>query len=256
MKLWGVGQIHEHSNEDLSEEISFNENKHPKPVIQPKPEPPITTETTQEQVSEKIETGKHRLNVLHSYEPNYSTPSLYAYFMEGNRLLVTPDDSYIDYEPNCRLALAVKQREKGWLVFTYEDGNVVKFSLDLLLDFSPNETRDHYSGSKLRFVNIAGENDYLLTVLKASYGAIFYRLDTLHNMDITLNLKDSGSPLCDNQHTIIAQEIVGPDKLIFLDSDAIDKERRFFGVPLPVGDGTLTEEERIEELLRPLFMGE
>ncbi len=256
MKLWGVGQISTHTKEDISEETSFNDSKHPTPVITPKPEPPVTTESIPEQVSEKIETGKHRLNVLHSYEPNFSTPSLYAYFMEGNRLLVTPDDSYIDYEPNCRLALAVKQREKGWLIFTYEDGRVVKFSLDLLLDFSPNETRDHYSGSNLRFVNIAGENDYLLTVLKASYGAIFYRLDTLHNMDIAANLKDSGSPLCDNQHTIIAQEIVSPDKLMFLDSDAIDKERRFFGVPLPMGDGTLTEEERIEELFRPLYMGE
>lgn len=256
MKLWGVGQEVSFADEMSSHEKAESEEKRPAPVIQPKPEPPVAPEVTQEQTTDKIETGKHRLNVLHSYEPNFSTPSLYAYFMDGEKLMVTPDDSYIDYEPNCRLALAVKQREKGWLIFTFNNGSVAKFTLDILSDFSPNETKEHFSGSRLGFVNIAGENDYLLTVLRASYGALFYRLDRLQHLQEYKDLKEEGNTLCDNTHTILAQEIVGPDKLIFFDSDAIDKERRFFGIPLPVGDGTLTEEERIEELLKPLSIKE
>lgn len=249
MKLWGVGQEHTKDFDSLQQD---NNTKPNVPQIPPKPEPPIAAEPSQETNPKRIETGKHRLNVLHSYEPNFSTPSMYAYFIEESKLRVTPDDAYLDYEPDCLLALAVKQREKGWLVFSYDNGDVAKFSLDILSEFSPNETREHYKNALLKFVNIAGENDYLLTVLRASYGALFYRLDHLHSLSTHSDITDKGETLCDNNHEILAQEIVSSDKLMFFDSDAIDKERRFFGVPLPVGDGTLTEEERIHELLRPL----
>ncbi len=250
MKLWGIGQ-----EKDVAPAAYVEEDKEARtniPKINPKPEPPASDKIEQENIVRKIETGRHRLNVLHSYEPNFSTPSLYAYFMEGSHLRVTPDDAYLDYEPNCLLALAVKQREKGWLLFSYENGEIAKYSLDILNGFAPNETKDHHSENRLDFVNIAGENDYLLTVLKATYGALFYRLDTIQMLPTHTDLKDRGETLCDNTHQILAQEIVTADQLGFFSQEAVDKERRFFGVPLPVGDGTLTEDERIAELFRPL----
>ncbi len=256
MKLWGVGQDKQAAPELQTDKKDEAEIKPNVPKIAPKPEPPEASQQQQEVAVKKIGTGRHRLNVLHSYEPNFSTPSLYAYFLEGSKLRVTPDDAYIDYEPDCLLALAVKQRERGWLLFSYGNSQIAKFSLDLLSEFAPNETKKHFSGAQLEFVNIAGENDYLLTVLKASYGALFYRLDTLQSLPQLSDISEQGLTLCDNNHQILAQEIVTSEQLMFFDSDAIDKERRFFGVPLPVGDGTLTEEERIKELLRPLVVPE
>lgn len=261
MKLWGVGQTSDgDDSNDEQKESDTQEKKQPNiPKISPKPNPNVNLEMDHSEGSElpnikKIETGLHRFNVLHSYEPNFSTPSLYAYFMNNHDIRVTPDDSYLDYEPDCRLALAVKEREKGWLILTFDNGSILKLPLDILSDFAPNETRYYSEKNDLSFVNIAGENDYLLTILKASYGAIFYRIDTLQNLPTTNSLSDEGNSLCDNQHKILAQEIVSPDKLSFFDSDSIDKERRFFGVPLPIGDGTLSEKERINELLTLLVV--
>lgn len=253
MKLWGVGQEREDENNNDYKEEQIKPNV---PKIAPKPEPPETATEPHVAIEKKIETGRHRMNVLHSYEPNFATPSLYAYFIEDSKIRVTPDDAYLDYEPDCLLALAVKQRERGWLVFAYENSGISKFSLDILSEFASNETKLYYSGSQLKFVNIAGENDYLLTVLRASYGALFYRLDPLQSLPQMTDISEPGISLCDNNHTILSQEIVTGDQLMFFDSDAIDKERRFFGVPLPVGDGTLTEEERIKELLKPIIIHE
>lgn len=270
MKLWGVGNELDSSNlsenplsndlkdtdqnkrDDENSEIGEANDKH-----SAENDDQNSKDT---QSSEKgktgIHTGKHRDNVLHSYEQNFSTPSLYAYFMKDHNLRVTPDDAYIDYEPNCELALAVKEREKGHLILTHGDNTVSCLPLNLLSQFQPNESRPLRHDTHLTNVNIAGENDYLLTVLKASYGAIFFRLDSMANLCHKDILTDIGDTLCDNQHEILIQEIVSQDKVEFFDSESIDKERRFFGVPLPIGDGTLTEDERIEELLRPVIQTE
>ncbi len=201
--------------------------------------------------NDKILTGQYRPNVLHSYESNFSTPSFYAYFMADKRIRLTSDDAYLDYEPDCLLALAVKEREKGYLVLTYACGKVTRLPLSTLSVFTQNEMKPHYGMSPLRFVNIAGENDYLLSVVKTSYGAIFYRLDSISSLPLHTSMMEIGDTLCDVNHKVLAQEIVTADKLPFFDRDAINRERRYFGVAVPLGDGTMTEQQRIDELLRP-----
>lgn len=264
MKLWGVGNEHEsqlQSAVQISEDIPNPTTQNVESEAQNSANEGTATEAaadTQQAASPEekkggIHTGKHRGNVLHSYDPDFSTPSLYAYFMQDHKVRVTFNDAYIDYEPECLLALAVKEREKGHLILTHVDNTVSCLPLEILSGFQPNETRALRDNAHLTNVNIAGENDYLLTILKASYGAIFYRLDSMSNLRHNEGLADLGETLCDNQHKIIIQEIVTQDKIEFFDADSINKERRFFGVPLPMGDGTLTEEERIEELLRPVL---
>lgn len=201
--------------------------------------------------TDKIITGQHRPNVLHSYESNFSTPSYYAYFMSDSKIRLTPDDAYLDYEPECQLALAVKDREKGYLVLTYADGRVTRLPLSVFSGFSQNEMKSHNGESPLRFVNIGGEDDYLLTVVKTSYGAIFYRLDSIASLPLHSSLMDIGETLCDVHHKVLMQDIVSPDKVAFFDRDSINRERRYFGVAVPLGDGTKTEQQRIDELLRP-----
>lgn len=267
MKLWGVGNELDSSSQ--SENLpSIKDVQHDSGIAtvdhSEKNEGGENTDVKSEETSNNanrssegnkagIRTGKHRRNILHSYDQEFSTPSLYAYFMKDSNLMVSLNDAYIDYEPDCLLALAVKEREKGHLILTHSDNTVACLSLDILNAFQPNESKPLRSDISLTDVNIAGENDYLLTVLKASFGAVFYRLDSMTNLHHTEELTEIGDTLCDNQHQIIVQEIVSQDKIEFFDSESINKERRFFGVPLPIGDGTLTEEERIEELLRPVL---
>lgn len=201
----------------------------------------------------KISTGRHRLNVLHSYENNFATPSLYIHFMKGAKIFTSTDDQFIEYEPDCRLALAVREKElNGCIIITYSDGKLAKLPLSLFTRLNEKEWRDLKKGGIVDFVNIAGVNDYLLSVVEASFGSLFYRIDKLAKIPTTVDLTVNGLPLCDQQHRIIAQEIVSADKVGFFDSDAIDKEKRFYGVSLPQGDGTLTVEERINKLLQPL----
>ena len=90
-------------------------------------------------------------------------------------------------------------------------------------------------------------------MVRADFGEIFYRIESLSSLQLSSDFNDPGETLCDNGHRILAQEIFSKDKLTLFDSDAIGRERRFYGVPVPNIDGTLSPEERIKELLRPLL---
>lgn len=201
----------------------------------------------------KITTGRHRLNVLHSYESNFASPVLYIHFMKGAKVFTSIDDQFIEFEPDCRLALAIRDKElNSYVLLTYSDGNIVRIPMNIFDRLNKKEWRNLKKGGVLDFVNVAGSNDYLLSVIEASFGSLFYRIDKLSKIQSNVELTASGQPLCDQQHRIIAQEIVSVDKIGFFDSDAIDKDTRFYGVSLPQGDGTLSIEERIEKLINPL----
>ena len=222
-------------------------------IILNKDEEPIIAEETSPNIPHKISTGRHRLNVLHSYENNFATPSLYIHFMKGSKVFTSTDDQFIEYEPECRLALAVREKElSGCVVLTYSDGKLVKIPINVFSRLNEKEWRDLRKGGILEHVNIAGVNDYLLSIVEASFGSLFYRIDKLSRIPTNVNLSAPGQPLCDQEHKVIAQEIVSADKVGFFDSDAVDKEKRFYGVSLPQGDGTLSDEERIDRLIMPL----
>ena len=261
MKIWGVGdQTADSGNPTDALEVPMpSGDSTPQEIVDiPAPtddRPDMPQDATTDIPA--ISTGRHRMNVLHSYELNFVTPAFFLYFNNDNTIVYSPDDAYLDYEPGCRLALAVLDREKdGFLVLCYSDGNIVKTPLSSFSLLSGRESRNFRNDSSLDFVNIAGAGNYLLSVVRSSFGALFYRIDPLADIAESDTLTALGEKVCDNPYTILAQEIITSDKLPFFDLEAIGKESRFYGIPLPQGDGTLTVQERIDKLLNPVAHAE
>lgn len=256
MALWGIPSQQNENPEDTearSNPVAGKEE--PKPSG--KNNPVAGEDSNAEGVAHNaIITGKYRENVLHDYEDNYVTPSYYLYFKPDDSFYTSTEDLYIDPVNNpeeCRLALAVKENETGSnIIFTYEDGTTGKISLKELLNSNKNRLVKNSSDRRLWAVNIADDADYLLSVLKASKTSLYYRLDKIDKIGAGDGDSDKSAALCNLNHKIIHQEIIQPDKLTFFDKDAVNRDRNFYGVAVPVGDGTLSEDKRIAELLKPV----
>lgn len=253
MALWGIsdnlrendrenhpGNNHENSENNISHENqdSLNEDKELDPGI-----------------LKIISTGTHRPNVLHDYEESFVTPSFYIYFNPDYSFFTSLEDLYIDHRHNpeeCKLALAVLDKERnGNLLITYEKEGMTRISMKEIADMNPNQDSWVKKGWTIRGVNVANDNDYLLSVLKIPSGALFYRLDKCANIPLSTESQIQANKVCSLPHTLITQEIIHKDKLNFFEKDSIDREPGFYGSPIPIGDGTLTKKERISELLRP-----
>ncbi|MBD5357171.1 MAG: ATP-binding protein [Bacteroides sp.] len=201
----------------------------------------------------KILTGKHRLNVLHEYDLNFATPCFYIYFVNDNKMFISRDDQYLEHDPSCNLALAINEKEKdGFILFTYSDGKVVKLHMSKVGSLMVMENTQYRTGVTLCHVNIANSDDYLLSVIKGANRGLFYRIDAISSLPEDFAINAEGYVVCDNTHEILRQEIISSAHLSFFNSDAINRERRYYGLSIPVGNGTLSEFERIEELLRPV----
>lgn len=240
---------------------SLNEEEHSESIIQnvtkiggPVPSlEKIGQEVAPAAQDNGIRTGRHRRNVLHDYDSFFSTPSFYMYFMDGNKLFITHDDQYLEHDPSCHLALAINEKEKnGYVIFAYADCKIVRINMDKVSSLQENEHSHYRRDSRLVHVNVAGSDDYLLTVIRGANKSLFYRVDKVSSLAEGNNLEATGNSLCGHPHEILMQEIISPSRLTFFDKDAINKDRRYYGLSMPLGDGTLTEFERIEELIRPL----
>ncbi|MEZ3551697.1 MAG: ATP-binding protein [Muribaculaceae bacterium] len=264
MKIWGVGK-----DEDTTEDIPLSEEQATPVVIQSKQlendETKTRNDETQDTLPENFQgateapiiTGRHRLNVLHSYDANFVTPAYYLYFHKDGYLRFKYDDAYFDYLQEWSASLAVRDKEKnGVLVMAYADGAVSRIPMWIFSSYSDNEDCRFRNDSILEFINIATINDYLLSVVETAFGAIYYRIDAISNIKESSSLDDPGTTLCDNKYKILAQEIVAPDKLAFFNPEALNRERRFWGVQVPQGDGTLSIQEKIQKLLNPVAHSE
>ena len=205
----------------------------------------------------EIITGRNRQNVLHDYEENFVTPAFYIYFNPDNSFFTSYEDLYIDHINNpedCRLALVIKDSEKDSnLIFTLSDGTVGKLQIHELASSTPKQEYKLMSEGEIHAINIGHDNDFLLSVLKAPNRSIYYRLDKIDKL-VNGNLSnEKTNSLCSLPHKVLNQEIVTLDKISFFDKDAIDRDNNFYGVSVPMGDGTLSDEERIMELLKPVI---
>ena len=156
MTLWGVGNNDSKTQTIEKSPLRQISNNQQKLIHKLADEPTIATNNIAEETNIKIKTGRHRPNVLHYYEANFATPNFYVYFMEGNKLFITPEDKYIEDESDCRLALAVKEKEKdGFLILSYSDGHIVKIQMDSIASLPPNERNIHRNEFALEHANIA-----------------------------------------------------------------------------------------------------
>ena len=209
-----------------------------------------------EQQKKKITTGKHRPNVLHYYDENFVTPSLYIYFNPDDSFYTTTEDLYIDHLNNpeeCSLALGILEGEKeSNLIFKFEDSTIQKIPMNILLELESNKNQLLKRSVSIEEINVGEDKDYLLSIIKGATGGLAYRLDSINKIqDSDLNDKNEKF-LIGIPHKIIRQEIVGKDKLNFFSPDSVDRDRSFMGVPVPLGDGTLSQEDRINQLIKPV----
>ena len=251
MALWGISNEQEDGdseNTDKELEEEFETQEQDKSIKNVNPEKILE--------GNEIITGKHRLNVLHDYEENFVTPAFYLYFNSDDSFYLSSEDLYIDPINNpedCRLALAIKESEKdSYIIFTFVNGNTGKIGIKDVSDSNSNQTLTIGSNEKLWSINIGDNSDYLLSVIKAPNRSLFYRLDKIDKIVKADIGEERSQSLCKLNHKLLRQEIVKSDKLNFFDRDAIDRDSNFYGVSIPVGDGTLSDEERIIELLKPL----
>ena len=141
--------------EELKEEVPENSQK---TTIQS-----IPTRTLRD---DEIMTSRIRKNVLEEWKDpdNYVDPIGFFKFISGGKFCKL--DEY-DYDEESILTLAVKESEnKGYLVLGYDNGHIVKVSVEELLDYNNNREYSRYAESKLIFASLANKNDAILTIAK------------------------------------------------------------------------------------------
>ena len=256
MALWGIPNNSEvndsnHGEEDKDSPLSIASSDNDVKEL-PKEEGEIKLKN-----SGILSTGKHRNNVLHDYEDNFVTPAFYLYFNPDDSFYTSMEDTYIDHilaPEECRLGLAIKENEKeSNIIFTFSNGEIGKVQISQLTDLLPKQIKKLEKSERLEAVNIGKDKDYLLTVIKAPNRSLYYRLDEIEKLNSSSLNHLETRPICNLNHNIIRQEIINSDKLSFFDKDSIGRDSNFYGVSVPVGDGTLSTEERIAELLKPVI---
>ncbi|MCH5226090.1 MAG: ATP-binding protein [Muribaculaceae bacterium] len=261
LAVWGVPnpylqETEEKAAQELEKELAKDS------VLQEDTKPSTSKSTasvaieSDQKTNVTLQTGRGRHNVLHYYDEHYVSPAFYIYFNPDQTMYVSVEDKYIDHHNNpeeCILALAVKDYEKeGSLIVAFEDDTTGTIPMDEVSSLTQMQNTRLKYGSGIKSVNIGKKEDYLLSVIKAASKSLYYRLDRVDQLEEGNINGVSTRILTSLPHKILHQEIVSADKLSFFDNEAINKESNVYGVSVPMGDGTLNDQERIEELLKPL----
>lgn len=198
----------------------------------PNQESVTTMESFHQSKDDKIKTSRIRKNVLEEWEDpdNYVEPICLFKFLSGGKFKKI--DNY-DYDYDSLLTLVVKDSEKkGYMVLGYENGHIVKVSVDELIGYM-NREYSRNMNSRLIFASLANEGDAVLIICKENKAnpKIVMRLDSLSNFQVG-KLMDKGvlpfnEGLVDKvlAYDVIPKEYVKDFKNIF------DKPKTFSGYP-------------------------
>ena len=142
---------------------------------------------------DEIKTSVIRKNILSEWiDPdNYVEPIGFFKFQSNGKFSKMKE---YDFDDKSLLTLVVKDgEEKGYLVLGYENGHIVKTSVEELLAYNDNRAYARSTESKLVFASVANKNDAILTISKEnkSRPKVVMRLDHLSNFDAG-RLMDNG----------------------------------------------------------------
>lgn len=195
-------------------------------VAQPVSTPLVTSK------EDEIRTSRIRRNVLADYmDPeNYVEPVGYFKFLGNNKFKRLSD---YDYDDQSLLTLAVLEHEvKGCLVLGYDNGHIVKVSVEELLEYQEREY-SRYSDAKLIFASIAGEGDMILTISKENktHPKVVMRADSLSRFEEE-RLMDRGEMMFNENLVgeILSFEVI-PAQYKEDFSGILDKKDTFIGYP-------------------------
>ena len=255
MALWGIPNVqHVDENEGTTEYQKISEPIKTEEKFEIEKKNDINNNSNNLDI---IQTGLHRHNVLHEYEDGFINPAFYISFNHDDSYTKSLEDTYIDHINNpdmSRLTLAIKDCEKDSnLIFTLQDGTVGRIPMHMIQDLPAKQINKLNTNQKIIAVNIGENHDFLLSALKAPNRSLFYRLDKIDKIEAGTVTSVKKQTICNLNHKLLRQEIITPDKLVFFDSDSIDRDQNFYGISVPLGDGTLNDEERIDLLLKPIL---
>ena len=188
-------------------------NELPEEMVSVQPEQSVTQARISTLITSKedeIKTSRIRKNILADYMDydNYVEPIAFFKFLGNNKFKRI---SNYDYDDQSLLTLTIlAQEEKGCLVLGYDNGHIVKASVEELLEYQDREYA-RYSGAKLIFASIANEDDIILTISKENKTRpkVVMRADSLSKFEDG-RLLDSGTMPCNDglMSEILAYEVI------------------------------------------------
>lgn len=145
--------------------------------------------------TDKIQTNRKRNNVIHDYEENYLPVTAYLCFIDNDGYKLIEHDDY--QTDNYRLELAIhEEEESSWLVLVYEDGKVVKTSIEELLHRDKDRVFKRYAGKELIYAGIANDNDEIVIGFVDGKGNKRLRFDDISKIEED-NMQAYGETVCD-----------------------------------------------------------
>lgn len=247
MALLGIdyNTLNEDINQETPEELKIAESQ--------SNEKSINSEIENQENKVKIKKSRFRKDILHEHEDNYIRPDYYLYFYNDNAVAVSHNDLWHDMDEDCRLALSIKEKESdSYIILTIDAKSIVKIPLEEFEKLPEKERHSIKSRHFITHVSIGKEDDFILSVFRNASGQFLYRIDEIRNFPVSSLNEISQNRFSENNYIVEEQEIISKDQINFFKKDALNLSSRFEGVQVPIGDGTLTEEERIQQLIKPL----
>lgn len=196
----------------------------------------------------KAETGHHRLNALHDYDPGFTHPAFYLHFNDDNTLYTTHEDQYKEFDEDKRLILAVSEKESDshYLISTFADGTVCKTELSEIAGLEKDHKYEHHSGTPLIAANIADKDDLLLSfVTNPSNNYLYVRVDSIDDIHTSHYLRSEGKRLTDLDYKIVYQDIISKEKADFLFPKIADNSRKLHGSIVKFSNQNESAQDRI-----------
>lgn len=216
--------------------ITETQNKEiPDGAVQIQPEQPVHRPVSTPFVTSKddeIKTSRIRKNVLNDWDDpdNYVEPIGFFKFLSNGKFKKMDSN---DFDQASLLTLVVKENEeKGYLILGYENGCIVKVSVEELLEYQDREYSRN-TKSKLIFASIANDDAAVLTISKEdkTKAKALMRLDRVSNFK-EQRLMDSGEQPYNEglMGKVLAFDII-PDEYVEDFKGILERPKTLLGYP-------------------------